>query len=54
MMPDVDGWGVVRRLRAHQEFKETPLIVITTKPQDTTEASGPQIDEVAKVQKVRL
>ncbi len=29
IMPDIDGWEVCRRLRAHPATKETPVIILT-------------------------
>ena len=46
MMPDVDGWEVLRRMRAEEEFKDTPVIVVTAKSQDIDKALGLYIAEV--------
>lgn len=46
MMPDVDGWEVLRRLRAEEDFKDTPVIVVTAKSQDIDKALGLYIAEV--------
>ena len=29
MMPDIDGWEVARRLRAEEELKHVPIIVVS-------------------------
>lgn len=46
MMPDVDGWEVLRRLRAQEEFRDVPVIVVTAKSRDIDRALGLYLAEV--------
>lgn len=52
MMPDVDGWEVYRQIRASQELKEIPVIVVTAKAQGIDRVLGLHIagvdDYIAK------
>jgi two-component system response regulator VicR len=40
MMPDVDGWEVYRQIKAKQELKHCPVIVITAKAQEIDRVLG--------------
>jgi two-component system response regulator VicR len=40
MMPDVDGWEVYRQVRANQELKHCPVIVVTAKAQEIDRVLG--------------
>lgn len=46
MVSDIDGWEVYRQMRADDELKDTPVIVITTKAQSIDRALGLQIAKV--------
>lgn len=43
MMPGVDGWEVLRQLRADDELAAIPVIVITVRSRGMDEASGRDI-----------
>ncbi|MDD5749051.1 MAG: response regulator [Actinomycetota bacterium] len=40
MMPGVDGWEVLRRIRANPETEELPVILVTAKTQDSDVIRG--------------
>jgi two-component system response regulator VicR len=40
MMPDVDGWEVYRQIKASQELRHCPVIVITAKAQEIDRVLG--------------
>jgi DNA-binding response OmpR family regulator len=46
MMPDVDGWEVYRQIKADDELKDTPVIVITAKAQSIDRVLGLHIAKV--------
>ena len=46
MMPDVDGWEVYRQMKADDDMKETPVIVITAKAQSIDRVLGLHIAKV--------
>jgi DNA-binding response OmpR family regulator len=46
MMPGVDGWEVYRQLKADQELKATPVIVVTAKAQSIDKVLGLHIARV--------
>ena len=46
MMPGVDGWEVYRQLKADQELKDTPVIVVTAKAQSIDKVLGLHIARV--------
>ena len=39
-MPNMDGVTLVRRLRAQQKFKATPILILTTEGGDDKKAQG--------------
>ena len=39
-MPNMDGVTLVRRLRAQQRFKATPILILTTEGGDDKKAQG--------------
>jgi len=43
MMPDLDGWEVWRALKASDDLKEIPVIVVTAKAQGIDRVLGLQI-----------
>jgi len=40
MMPGVDGWEVLRRIRGSSETREMPVILVTAKTQDSDVIRG--------------
>ena len=46
MMPERDGWEVYQKLRAMDEYKELPVIVVTAKAQRIDKVLGLQIARV--------
>lgn len=40
MMPDMDGWDVYRQIRANEQLRETPVIVVTAKAQEIDRIVG--------------
>ncbi len=46
MMPDMDGWEVFRRLRAHEPTAHIPVIVVTAKSQNIDRVLGLHIAKV--------
>lgn len=40
MMPGVDGWEVLRRIRSNAETQEMPVILVTAKTQDSDVIRG--------------
>lgn len=40
MMPGVDGWEVLRRIRSNTETQEMPVILVTAKTQDSDVIRG--------------
>jgi two-component system response regulator VicR len=46
MMPDMDGWDVYRQMKANEEFKDIPVIVVTAKAQSIDKVLGLHIAKV--------
>jgi two-component system response regulator VicR len=46
MMPDMDGWDVYRQMKASEEFKDLPVIVVTAKAQSIDKVLGLHIAKV--------
>lgn len=46
MMPEMDGWEVVRRLRANEATASIPVIVVTAKSQQVDRVLGLRIVKV--------
>ena len=46
MMPEMDGWEVVRRLRANEATASIPVIVVTAKSQNVDRVLGLHIVKV--------
>ena len=46
MMPDIDGWDVYRQMKANEEFKDLPVIVVTAKAQSIDKVLGLHIAKV--------
>lgn len=46
MMPDIDGWDVYRQMKANEEFKDIPVIVVTAKAQSIDKVLGLHIAKV--------
>lgn len=46
MMPDLDGWEVYRQLKADENTRDIPVIVITAKAQDIDRVLGLHIVKV--------
>jgi DNA-binding response OmpR family regulator len=43
MMPDVDGWEVYRQIKANDELREIPVIIVTAKAQEIDRVLGLKI-----------
>jgi two-component system response regulator VicR len=46
MMPDVDGWDVYRQMKADEQSKDIPVIVVTAKAQSIDKVLGLHIAKV--------
>jgi two-component system response regulator VicR len=46
MMPEVDGWEVFRQLRADEQLKDIPVVVVTAKAQSIDIVLGLHIAKV--------
>ncbi|MFZ5916400.1 MAG: response regulator transcription factor [Chloroflexota bacterium] len=46
MMPDLDGWDVYRQMKANDESKNIPVIVVTAKAQSIDKVLGLHIAKV--------
>ncbi|MGQ9626110.1 MAG: response regulator transcription factor [Anaerolineae bacterium] len=46
MMPDVDGWEVYRQMKADEELRNIPVIVVTAKAQSIDKVLGLYIAKV--------
>jgi two-component system response regulator VicR len=46
MMPEVDGWEVFRQMRADEQMKDIPVIVVTAKAQSIDKVLGLHIAKV--------
>ena len=46
MMPEVDGWEVYRQMKADEQLKDTPVIVVTAKAQSIDKVLGLHIAKV--------
>jgi DNA-binding response OmpR family regulator len=46
MMPEMDGWEVYQRMKADDELKEIPVIVVTAKAQSIDKVLGLHIAKV--------
>ncbi len=46
MMPEVDGWEVFRQMRADEQLKDIPVIVVTAKAQSIDKVLGLHIAKV--------
>lgn len=46
MMPDVDGWEVYRQMKADEELKRIPVVVVTAKAQSIDKVLGLHIAKV--------
>jgi two-component system response regulator VicR len=46
MMPDMDGWEVYQQMKADEELKDTPVIVVTAKAQSIDKVLGLHIAKV--------
>jgi two-component system response regulator VicR len=46
MMPDMDGWEVYQQMKADEELKDIPVIVVTAKAQSIDKVLGLHIAKV--------
>ncbi len=46
MMPDMDGWEVYQQMKAEEELKDIPVIVVTAKAQSIDKVLGLHIAKV--------
>ena len=46
MMPEVDGWEVYRQMRADEQLKDIPVVVVTAKAQSIDKVLGLHIAKV--------
>lgn len=46
MMPDIDGWEVYRQMKADDELKDIPVVVVTAKAQSIDKVLGLHIAKV--------
>jgi two-component system response regulator VicR len=46
MMPDMDGWEVYQKMRAHESMKHIPVIVLTAKARSIDKVLGLHIAKV--------
>ncbi len=46
MMPDIDGWEVYRQMKADEDLRDIPVIVVTAKAQSIDKVLGVHIAKV--------
>lgn len=46
MMPDMDGWEVYQQIKADEDIRDTPVIVVTAKAQSIDKVLGLHIAKV--------
>ena len=46
MMPDIDGWEVYKQMKADEELKDIPVIIVTAKSQPIDEFLAVNVAEV--------
>ena len=46
MMPDMDGWEVYQQIKADEELREIPIVVVTAKAQSIDKVLGLHIAKV--------
>ncbi len=46
MMPDMDGWGVYQQMKADEELRGIPVVVVTAKAQSIDKVLGLHIAKV--------
>ena len=46
MMPEMDGWAVLQRMRADQELQDIPVVVVTAKANEIDRIFGLEIARV--------
>ncbi len=46
MMPDIDGWEVYQQMKADEELKDIPVIIVTAKAQSIDKVLGLHIAKV--------
>ena len=46
MMPDMDGWDVYQRMKADEDMRDIPVIVVTAKAQNIDKVLGLHIAKV--------
>ena len=46
MMPDMDGWEVYQQIKADEELREIPVVVVTAKAQSIDKVLGLHIAKV--------
>jgi two-component system response regulator VicR len=46
MMPDIDGWEVYRQMKADEEIRDIPVVVVTAKAQSIDKVLGLHIAKV--------
>lgn len=47
MMPGMDGWEIYQQMKASAILRETPIVVITVRSQETARMDGQTFDDVA-------
>jgi CheY-like chemotaxis protein len=46
MMPEVDGWGVLQRMRADNDLQNIPVVIVTAKASELDRVFGLEIARV--------
>lgn len=46
MMPELDGWGVLQRMRANSELQSIPVVIVTAKASELDRIFGLEIAHV--------
>jgi DNA-binding response OmpR family regulator len=46
MMPELDGWGVLQRMRANNELQNIPVVIVTAKASELDRIFGLEIARV--------
>lgn len=46
MMPDVDGWAVLQRMRADEATREIPVVIVTAKASELDRVFGLEVARV--------
>lgn len=46
MMPEMDGWAVLQRMRADEELRDIPVVIVTAKASELDRVFGLEVAQV--------